>query len=276
MIDSITIKTDYPLNVNGAFFRYKNLLVQKNKYTSISGSIPKFLYGNNTQGANLTDCNNFFLQLENKLGLNLEHCFISRIDYEKTIKTDLPPCNYLQTFCEVPPYKKIVTTGFSGIETVLYSTVNGNIAFCAYDKGKEAKIKNNLLRLEYRLLDKSIVASKLNNKHLLSVQSFLQEKTFATLENLFMDFYKKIPKVSKDLNALEIKEKLTQREFINYLAYLYRVNNLEQYNTLKNAVLDTSQNTKNRVRAWERQKAPTINYLEKNDNIIELDKKIAL
>ena len=176
----------------------------------------------------------------------------------------------------MPPYKKIVTTGFSGIETVLYSTVNGNIAFCAYDKGKEAKIKNNLLRLEYRLLDKSIVASKLNNKHLLSVQSFLQEKTFATLENLFMDFYKKIPKVSKDLNALEIKEKLTQREFINYLAYLYRVNNLEQYNTLKNAVLDTSQNTKNRVRAWERQKAPTINYLEKNDNIIELDKKIAL
>ena len=167
MIDSMllhfpdsSVDPDRLLNVRcyaGDVFRgrIKNLIVkQEMGSVSISGSLPKFLSGQNVLTLDGDDLPVAYQEIGNSLDLDLDKAFVRQIEVSRTFAVEASPRSYINAWTCHPRLHKDTREDGS---TVLFH--NKTWSFQGYDKGRECGYDEverllgtrNALRLELKL-----------------------------------------------------------------------------------------------------------------------------
>ncbi len=175
--------------------KYKNLTITiKEKRTYISGSVNKFIKGNNLESLSVKDIQKYIDSIISLLKVQPEIIQISRIDIAVNISTKYPVPYYLQ-FISGAKYKKL-----GKFEDTIYLN-SSNRKIRQYDKLKEMKQKDkieylklpleirnqNILRVEFSILKQAAKYLKQNHPitlNQLSHQSFIKSVTDYCLNEL--------------------------------------------------------------------------------------------
>ncbi len=248
-----------------------------NEHISITGSLPKYIYGNNIQVLNRTDTKQALEQLSEELSHNINEFNVSRLDLANNLVLNYQVNSYLSSFGSLQYFKKDVYDKYS----VLYRNAKRTVEF--YDKSKERTSKkselpafldgHNILRYEYQLKKqpKSILGLKELKASYLFDENFIKE-----LSTIWKETYFKIEKnrtiklnnevipmlSSKYLMKLLAAQGIEKIGFDNLLSMIDQEKakfNEREFYRLKNAIKELV-------------KEPALT--EPNENILELDRKI--
>ncbi len=125
-------------------------------WCNISGSLTKFVFGNNVQNMTIHDIRWAFSHIASKIGINLTDAAVRRFDVGFTFEMNHHPSNYLQMI--IYESKRTERNAFNDGENGL-QFVNNTITLSFYNKGKEIAFKggkvpdgfsDNLLRYEWQ------------------------------------------------------------------------------------------------------------------------------
>lgn len=253
--------------------KYKNLnIVQYPEGIYCSGSIAKFLHGENVSTLSRKNVIEAISKLESETGWDLHKAELKQIEIGFTTPVNNHVGDYLKLWGRLPR-NKLWTIQGGTIESVINST--GNRSFIAYDKGLEARGDipplfegMNLLRMELKY--------KKQLKKFLGVCSpweIVEKDFYKKLVDNFMSLYFQIPKTRQPV--LDLSESLSPKDIDNFLKVtgfqciwdnlLCKVNSLERSGKLTRA---------DRVRKSLRVLSSHLNYTEPDELIKELDSKV--
>lgn len=260
---------------NGCYWtsNTKNLkLTVKDNRLYINGSIAKYA-DKGIEGLGIKDGLQALKELEASLKADFSKSVVCRVDYCKTLEMDKPPYYYLECLDKVPRFLKNVHSEKEK-ETVTFCTKTGARAFCAYDKGLESGIKNNLLRLELRIMKKKAVQKILGNKK--TVFDVFSMETFNRLEKEYMDFYNSILKHDISINGY-MPPDCKPPILFEYLAINYKILHPEEYGILlKDFVKNMDKKNRYRTLCKERKNGFLEGVKPENGILYELDQKNAI
>lgn len=307
MIDTVTLSIDKIKNPESIIWRYNlpkqniiktstetfkgyinNLKITESmQYITITGSMAKFLYGENIRQSTQNDIAAALQKLENETGLNLDNSFLRRVDYGENIITNKPVFNYMQLMDTMTnnKYKRHTVDGYNSLESILYKTVTGSIQFCIYDKILEflnTENKNelptdfldkNILRMEYRITKRQGIKNKLGYGADITPYKLAEQETYKELQKQFYTFYSSIPKTGRRIFANGEKE-ITPKQFNDICAESFRQLHPQEYKYLLQS-LKAKGNIKDwkRIKAKERQNSKNYTFSDTNELILELNEK---
>jgi len=184
MIDTIRIYLDNKVKGVNAFIekyyieREPKLLKQlhitvRQTYIIIEGSITKYVYGNNSFNPSFTDIQEALIEIGEKLGINIMHGKIQRIDIAHNFVMSMPVALYiLEIWSSSHTNPHLYDTGIQ--------LRNKTITMSFYDKIMDGMKKNNVDRatdeeinlFRYELQIKKNVSKKFGNKTIFVEQLF--------------------------------------------------------------------------------------------------------
>lgn len=257
----------------GYFKNFRIIHRQENIYCS--GSISKFLNGENVTTINRKSLIKALKLLEDQTGWDLKDTEIKTLEIGATIPLKRPVALYLEQFNRATRNKKIDYWG-STLETVINKTENRS--FQGYDKSIEAR-KNipeifqgsNLLRLELKYKKK--IKEYLGQ---LSLWDLTEKEVYSKLLNNWKESYFSIPK--KNSSVLDITEGINPKGLKDLLSsyglntygydkYINFINSLEKTNSIGRVQAG-------RARTEAKSLQDNIKISETNDLIYELDLRV--
>lgn len=252
---------------------------------TISGSVAKYLNGENATPLTRRTYKNALLKLQEETGLDLSKAVLRRVDFGASIITAKPVAEYLRLFGVLPRYKQRVENGCTGLETVLYHTRKGALRFCAYDKIKEILDGGgcvpelyrdcNVLRMEYRIVNRQAIKDKLGGGADVSPLALVNGGNYRELGRLFWEFYQSIPKTGR-LVFVDGEKELTPKAIYDLQAEAYRQGNPQEYRAALQTYLERgliSEKNLERIRERERRNGRDFTISDTNGLIAELDEK---
>lgn len=219
-------KTKTGINViKGDYGNFK--VVLRDTGIHISGSLPKFYFGNNLQYLNIDQTKEAFQLLSDSLNLPLDNAQVTRIDYGINLEMENAPTKYYPFLGKSSWYNR------SEIGTGLYySTKKGQKKSAArtnviYDKLEELRAKaqeipsdynqKNILRYEIRFLRD--VTAKVGKKvfgRAVEGKDLYNPELLNWLNDQWLESYQKIQKI--DYIYCGEEEASTSKAFVNSLA----------------------------------------------------------
>lgn len=252
---------------------------------TVSGSVAKYLNGENMTVLTRESYARALQKLQEETGLDLHKAVLRRVDFGASIITKGPPAEYLRLFDLLPRYKQRVENGCTGIESVLYHTRKGGLQFCAYDKIKEAVDGGgvvpelyrdcNVLRMEYRIINRQSVKAKLGDGADVSPWRLAENDTYRNLGKFFWEFYDSIPKTGRRV-FLDGEKEYTPKELTDIQAEAYRQNAPQEYRAILQTLSERGRLTAKsleRIKAQERKNGQNYVFSDTNVLITELDEK---
>lgn len=205
-----------------------------------SGSIVKYLQGENVTTLTLKTVKEALLKLEDITGWDLKETELKQVEIGATIPVKLPACYYLASWGTIPRFLKH-TYQRNTLETITFSTKDRS--FTGYDKKLESNnipsiySGTELIRLELRYKR----ALKRRMKQKLSLWDLTDKNVYLTLVSHWRDAYFSIPK-SREV-ILNTTENISPKDLDNALKlyglqqigidnYLILINSLAQRGTL--------------------------------------------
>lgn len=307
MIDTITLSIDKMQYPKSKIWRYnipqeniiqtsaetfkgnlQNLKIMESmQYITITGSMGKYLNGENITPKTRNDYTDALQKLENETGLELKNSFLRRVDFGENIPTNKPVFYYMDLLGTMrnSRYKRSTVDGCNGLESVLYQTRTGSIQFCAYDKilefldfGKINELPTeytdtNLLRMEFRITNRQGIKKRLGHGADITPYKLAEKDTYKELQKQFFSFYSAIPKHGRQVFA-DGEKNITPKEFTELCAESFRQLNPQEYKLLLQTL-----KTKGRITDWkrikdkERRNSQNYAFSDTNPLIIELDEK---
>ncbi len=175
--------------------KYENLRVtQKSDGAVITGSLPKFMNGNNVQAISRTYVIEAWRRIETDLHIYLTQAFVTQLEIGNTFPVSHPPREYLSTWSSFLPYKLC-----SWYDADSVSLSNKSRAFKGYDKGKEIAPKHlpedfgpYALRIELQF--KKGLRQYLHLPKKLSPWDLIDPEIYQLLIKTWKDFYFSKPK----------------------------------------------------------------------------------
>ncbi len=272
------LKTDKQQTDHNSYYgHFKNIRFKQSAVSvTLTGSIAKYLNGQNIQDLTKKEIETALKTLEKDTGLNFEKAILRRIEVGKSIILHKPIPAYLSLFDWKPTYTKS-THGKASIETVSYSTKTGAYSFIAYDKIAEMKNKDipdlykdcNVVRLEYKIKRLGI---KKEFKKDLRPYDLTDKNILQQLYNLFCNFYSSIPKTGRGV-FIDKTEKITPKELNDRLADAFRQKHPEDYASILKQINITAKN-RERIRAIDRKNSRDFTTSDINELTHELDEKV--
>lgn len=133
--ESISHKTG-EVNISGTLRNLK--IYTSGSWLNISGSLPKFYYGNNVQNMTLCDIQKSIQYLSDLLKVDLSAFKVRRFDVAYTFSMEYHPANYLQMLLYASKRfeKNSFNDGGNGVQFV-----NDSVTLNFYDKRNESKKK---------------------------------------------------------------------------------------------------------------------------------------
>jgi hypothetical protein len=243
----------------------------------ISGSLAKYLNGENCTTLTCQQVREAVDKLETETGINLTQGVITRLAVGGSFIVKDNPANYLRLFRDMPVFKRAETSGMSGIEDVRYFTKSGAYQFDAYDKAKELDTLPelfkgcNVLRMEYRIVRRQGIKAKF--KQDLTPHDLYNEVIYRELAAMFGNTYRAIPKTGRIVFA-DMHKQVTPAAWADLMAEQWRQNNPDQHEAilqdLKASGKLSSANLK-RIRAAARRRNRDYSISDKNTLTEELD-----
>ncbi len=198
---------------------YRNLYIVESMHgLSISGSFPKFVYGNNLEELQLSEIGSILEELESYLEMKIMDFTVARLDFGKNIDVDHSVNTYIGYFGELRYFEKVSYK--SGL-----TYRNAQRSYIIYDKIKELEDKNtiipesiqgkrNIMRLEVQL--KHRVNKYLSLKSL-QAKDLMDEKIYMKALDLWKGMYFEIHKYDKKV-SLMIDNMNDVRQLVGHLA----------------------------------------------------------
>ncbi len=215
MIDSITLKIQPAITPKEIYSksesysgysvkgRVKNLILTSNEeYSILTGSLPKYLRGSNIEPLTFSEISTSIQTLENELQRDISNAQILNLEWSSTIKTDYSPKTYYSIIGETYPFERVA------FKNSLYFN-SSERRIILYDKGKEARVKDNLLRYELRLPK----AKRLG----LTLSSLTKPEAFNQLTKSWLDVYHSLNKIRKPMPK-EVKSQKDLNRFLESIA----------------------------------------------------------
>ncbi|MBO4630103.1 MAG: hypothetical protein J5687_09155 [Treponema sp.] len=306
MIDTIMFKIDTVENPDARIWRYnipdhnilqtgadtfkgniRNMQIFENMNgLTVRGSIAKFFYGNNVQNFTRENYTDALKEFEQITGLNLHLAKLKRVDFGESIIVEKDAGEYIRLFSNISRYKKDVIIGNKGIQTVTYFTNTGSYAFCIYDKMQELEdrkedapelFKNcNILRMEYRILKSNGIREKLGNGINISPWVLAEKEKYKILNQLYLDFYKSIPKAGRRV-FYDKNRQYTPTEYFEIQTEYARQIDPNFTNDLLNFLSkngNLSRQNLKRIKAQEKKNSQNYAFSDTNGLIVELNEKM--
>ena len=226
-LDSGTFERD---DVNTWRGRLGNLGIRRNPGgLTIRGSLAKFLKGQNAIPLIREGVREAVGKLEDALGLDLSEARVQSVEFGTTAVLKKCPHEYMRLFGDVPRMGKWVHSVGGQIETVLYNTATGAFQFCAYDKGREMTAKGqsmpelfdqcNVMRLEWRMVRRRGILRRLGRE--LTAHDLYEYGTYRKLQAMFLEAYKAIPKMGREVFA-DLSKGITPKRWEELQAEAFR------------------------------------------------------
>lgn len=181
---------------------------------SISGSLPKFLIGNNIEELNRKGNKYALEKLEDSLQISLDNAKVTGLEYGGNFAMSHPIEDYLQRLGEMPRRNKYI------VGTTIYyngksKSGKSQKGFVFYDKIREASAKGitipkgyehlNLLRYELRLSNGYKKLFKMGN---INPKTLLDDSFLDKVRELYISSYELIKKTSMDYTIAKPKDVL--------------------------------------------------------------------
>lgn len=200
--------TNYSITKNERGYKYvgnlNNLKISGGYFGLwISGSVNKFLNGNNLSNCTYLDIKAFIDTLSDILSLDISPAKVMRLDWAANLAVIHPVNHYIDSLGDKARFKRISES----FHSIRYETLEK--AFCFYDKLKEISDKKqfipdqykgkNILRAEYRITKKL----KTHLKQDVRVSDLSTPSFYLRLVKLWEKEYqniKKVPLMKQDLN----------------------------------------------------------------------------
>lgn len=307
MIDTITLSIDKMQYPESKIWRYnipqeniiqtsadtfkgnlQNLkILESMQYVTITGSMAKYLNGENITPKTREDYTAALQKLENETGIELKNSFLRRVDFGENIPTDKPVFYYMDLMGTMgnSRYKRNTVDGCNGLESVLYQTRTGSIQFCAYDKileflefGKINELPTeytdaNILRMEFRITKRQGIKTRLGQGADITPYELAKKETYKDLQKQFYNFYNSIPKTGRQVFA-DGEKYITPKELNDILAESFRQLHPQEYKLLLQTLKTNGRITDwKRIKDKERRNSQNYAFSDTNPLIIELDEK---
>ena len=130
------------LYTQNGYFRNMYVRLRSDGELVVQGSLPRYLFGNNNENLRRREIEEGVHELASAFDVQPEVCRVYRLDLAATMPMPRPVALYLDALGPVP---RMQQRRF-GNETVDYVSQTRKLHF--YDKGKEAGLPGNLLRIE--------------------------------------------------------------------------------------------------------------------------------
>jgi len=228
----------------------KNMLIwQYPDFLKITGSLPKYLRGENITPLKREEVKQAIKKLEKDIGLSLENAIVSSVEFGTSVKVKELSCEYMFLFGHInrldrhlfsygninQPFRDKVSNR-NGLETLTYTTRTGSYKFIVYNKIREILDNKgviplsfedcNVLRLEYKILDREGIKKQFNGN--LTAYRLFYKKYYRRFQELFYKQYKSIGKMGRLVYVNKSKE-ITPRIFTKIMAEQYRQSYPEEY-----------------------------------------------
>ena len=170
----------------------------------VQGSLPRFLFGSNVETLRRCKVEEATRELTTAFGVRPEACRVYRLDLAATMPMPRPISLYLDA---LGPVSRMQRRRFGG-ETVAY--INGGRRLQFYDKGKQAGLPGNLLRVEVQL--KKRLRRQLKRE--VKLADLYDPAFFAELACRWLEAYRRVPKRRRHL----LTPTTSERELVRQLA----------------------------------------------------------
>ena len=262
-------------------------IIESMQYITITGSMAKYLHGENLTPQTRIDYMAALQKLENETGIELKNSFLRRVDIGVNIPVKNPVFYYLQSMDTMrnERYKKNTVDGCRGAESITYQTRTGSIQFCAYDKiyeimdyakSNEIPIEyanNNIIRMEYRITNRQGIKKKLGNGADITPLKLAEKEIYKGLQKQFFSFYSAIPKTGR-LVYVDGEKDITPKELNDICAEYFRQLHPQEYRLLLQAIDKKGHITDwKRIKDKERRNSQNYAFTDTNPLIIELNEK---
>lgn len=201
-LEALTYHTNTKTGETSYTGKLKNLKIKQVKNgIIISGSVPKFYYGDNLMQLTRQDAIAAIDKISDELGINISDGKLFRLDIGVNLKMDKKLNHYLNQLGNKRYFKK---TTFYDNQTISYQNQQRELMF--YDKLAEMKKKkaeipdafkeDNILRIEYRIKKRLK-----NHLPILTIKGILEEKNYRFAIDKFHDEFLKVEKMQPSTNT---------------------------------------------------------------------------
>lgn len=220
-------------NMKVKYSPFKNVVV-------FSGSLAKYLNGNNIQDFNRHDVKKAINKLECETGLMLYGAELNRVEYGINATLTDNVNDVLLLFGSCPHYQRIEYTSIGNsniLESVYYDTNSGCYQFKIYDKKKESNIvlDKSLIRFEYCIKNTQGIKQLFNKS--LKLHELENIDVWNKLTECFYNFYSSIKKTDRQL-FINCDKAVTSKDFLSVLSLCCYKNNGEVVGSLLSDLLD--------------------------------------
>ena len=178
------------------------LKVSQNSFgVEVSGSLAKFLHGENITPMDLRGAADAVAKLSDALHLRMDEAKVKRLEFGRTLEVSRPVSDYLQRLGDVPRMRRDV---FAGALYYLNKGKEQNKVLAFYDKGAEARAggmaipagleSSNLLRYELRFCRRVARQAKARD---VTAATLYNELFYRHMVELWRDNYFSILKTNK-------------------------------------------------------------------------------
>jgi len=281
------IKVIHRSDINTFNGKIKNMRIYKSpNCLIISGSLAKYLHGENVTPLTREECRQAIKELEEDIGFSLKNAIISSAEFGISIITKEKPFQYLILFWHINKLHRNETSRRTGIETITFTSQTGSFEFIGYDKGKEMIGKkqeipslfagSNVLRLEYRIRKRRGI--KAIFKRDLTAYELYDEIIFQKFQKLFFDSYKDMEKMgglvyidkSKTMSLATFRKLQAEQYRQNFpKENLFFIQQLKESGKLSSRSIEQLNVESNKLRK-------DINVLEQSPLVKELDTSIEI
>lgn len=179
------------------------LKVSQNPFgVEVSGSLAKFLHGENITPMDLRGAADAVAKLSDALHLRMDEAKVTRLEFGRTLEVSRPVPGYLQRLGDVPRMRRNVFE--SGALYYLNKGKEQNKVLAFYDKGEEARAggmaipagleSSNLLRYELRFCKRVAQQAKARE---VTAATLCDERFYRHMVELWRDNYFSISKTNK-------------------------------------------------------------------------------
>ena len=244
----------------------------------ITGSLPKFHYGDNISLLTRKETEKAILNLCDGLHLDLKNAYVYRLDISNNIIVNEKVSCYFSSFGSMGKYSRLENG-----KTTLEYRIN-KTSFLLYDKIKQVKkqkgnipepfVNKNLLRIEMQFKKQPYTTMKMPK---FTLDKLPDEKFYMSTIKHLKKMYYSIDRINNDLLPIEDFENMDIKDFMNFLMALglKNINENELMRILNNAYKNGNISATQKSRFMAKIKAISKNpKISKPNNLIqELDKK---